>query len=173
VTRISLFERVADEDAFLSAWRAAGAALEGRGLLLRSRSDQAEYRFAAVTADDAPAPDLPGRAQTALYDPIVDDLPPDSQYECVWLNAYEVPPDEDDDFMAAWTSVRDTVKGQPGYIGSRLHRAREGDAAFRFINVAPWATVDAITAAVAQPAFAERATAIYHQAHPSLYDVVE
>jgi hypothetical protein len=65
--------------------------------------------------------------------------------------------------------VRDIVAGRPGYVGSRLHRSTDPEAVFRWINVAPWADLKRFTAAVATPAFAESATAIYHQAHPVLF----
>ena len=61
------------------------------------------------------------------------------------------------------------VTGATGYIGSRLHQAIDPDADFRFVNVAPWRSVDEFTAAVADPAFAQAARAIYHRAHPSLF----
>jgi heme-degrading monooxygenase HmoA len=170
VPRISFFEATGDEDGFLQAWRAARAPL--RATLLRSMSEHPEFRFAELAGDDAPRPELPGRVTSAGYVAAIDDLPDGRAFECVWVNAYEVPPEEEEAFMTAWTGVRDTVKGKPGYIGSRLHRAEDPDAAFRFVNVAPWETVDAFTAAVATPAFAGGATAIYHQAHPALFEVV-
>lgn len=168
--RISVFERVGDEDAFVAAWRARRAGPGGR--LLRSHSELAEFRFAEVLDDDAPPPDLPATARSAVYEPVVDDLPDGASFEVVWINPYEVAPEEDEAFMAAWTTVRDTVKGRHGYIGSRLHRALDPAATFRFVNIAPWSDLDSFTAAVASPAFAETATAIYHQAHPSLFVVV-
>jgi heme-degrading monooxygenase HmoA len=167
VPRISLFHGSTSDDGFAAGWRAARA---GSGAALyRSHADTSEFRWVELAPDDAPPPDLPGRAASAVYVPVVDDLPAGATGEVLWLNPYEVPPEEDEAFIAAWTGVRDKVVGRPGYIGSRLHRTDDPAAVYRFVNVAPWQDVDTFTAAVATPAFAEAATAIYHQAHPVLF----
>jgi heme-degrading monooxygenase HmoA len=139
--------------------------------LLRSHSPHADFRFAELAADTAPEPSLPARAHGAVYDPVVDDLEGGVDgHACVLVNPFEVPPDADEAFIAAWIGVRDRVVGRDGYVGSRLHRSRDPRARFRFVNVAPWRDVDAFTAAVADPGFAEAARAIYHRAHPSLFE---
>lgn len=165
-----MFETVGDEEGFLGAWRAIRS--RDGATLLRSHSPQAEFRFVEIAPDTAPPPELPARAHTAVYAPVVDDLHVEITHDCVWVNPYEVEPEHDAAFIAGWTATRDTVRGRPGYIGSRLHRALDPGARFRFVNVAPWGDLDTVTAAVATTAFAESATAIYHQAHPSLYAVL-
>jgi heme-degrading monooxygenase HmoA len=170
VPRISVFGGAANDPAFLQAWRERRAPLGAT--LLRSHAASAEFVWAELAPDDAPRPDLPGTAASAVYAPLVDDLPEGACGAVVWINLYEVPPEEDDTFVAGWTQARDTVAGRPGYIGSRLHRTDDPGATYRFVNVAPWADLDRLTAAVATPAFAESATAIYHQAHPALYEPI-
>ena len=162
-----MFQGVPDDDAFLQAWRESRASLGAR--LHRSHASSAEYPWAEIAPDDAPRPELGVTTFSALYAPRVDDLPPGGDGGVVWINLYEVPPEEDDDFEAGWTRVRDIVAGRPGYIGARLHRATEPDAVFRYVNVSPWRDLETFTSAIATSAFAQAATAIYHQAHPGLY----
>ena len=165
--RISVFQGVADHDAFLQAWREARASLGAQ--LHRAHASSAEYPWAEIAPDDAPRPDLGATTVSARYAPEVDDLPPGGTGEVVWINLYEVPPEEDAEFVTGWTRVRDIVAARPGYVGSRLHRATEPGATFRWVNIAPWRDLETFTAAVATQQFAEAATAIYHQAHPGLY----
>ena len=167
MARITLFEAPVDAGAFLAAWRAERADLGGR--LLASHSPHAEFRFAEIGPRRLPPPELPAAATSARYQALVDDLPDDARWDYVLVNPFEVPESDDDEFINAWTTVRNLVKGRPGYIGSRLHRAIDPDAPFRFVNVAPWQSVRDFTAAVADPAFARAARSIYHRAHPSLF----
>jgi heme-degrading monooxygenase HmoA len=171
VPRISLIEAPGDEAAFEAAWRRGRAPLGAR--LLRSHSAVASFRYVELAPDDAPRPDLPGRVHSAVYEVVVDDLPDGAPFEFVLVNPFEVEAADDDGFVADWTSVRDTVKGRPGYIGSHLHRAVDRGAEFRFLNVSPWAGVAEFTAAVADPVFAAAARLIYHAAHPSLYVAID
>jgi heme-degrading monooxygenase HmoA len=64
------------------------------------------------------------------------------------------------------------MQGLPNYLGTRLHQSLSPDAAFRFVNVAPWESPQAFQAAIQDPGFREAAAAIQHRAHPSLYQVV-
>jgi heme-degrading monooxygenase HmoA len=166
VSRITLFEAPEDEAAFVAAWRAGD---RPGARLLRSHSEGADHRFAELAPTDVPAPRLPARAASARYQVVRDDLPVNTPFDLVFINPYEVPPAEDEAFIAEWTSVRNLVKGRPGYVGSHLNRSIDDDAEFRFVNVSPWASVSAFTAAVTDPAFAQAARTIYHRAHPSLY----
>jgi heme-degrading monooxygenase HmoA len=167
---ITLFEAARQGPALEAAWRASRAP----GLLLRARSDQAEFSHVEVVPDDrGPAEDLPGdRCHSARYERSVDDLADDRLGGCVLVNAFEVPEGDDAEFVALWTATRDTVRPLDGYIGSRLHRAVDAAAEFRFVNVAPWRDVDAFTAAVASLPFLRASREIYHRAHPSLFDVL-
>jgi heme-degrading monooxygenase HmoA len=167
VPRISVFRGVADDDAFERAWRETRAPLGAR--LYRAHASSAEFPWAEIAPGDPPRPDLPAATVSAVYEAVIDDLPPDATGEVVWINVYELPPEEDESFVAGWTRVRDIVAVRPGYVGSRLHRAIDPGATFRWVNVAPWSDLEEFTAAVATPAFAEAATAIYHQAHPGLF----
>jgi hypothetical protein len=57
-----------------------------------------------------------------------------SSQPLVLINAFEVPPDADDDFIRGWEAARDYLQTQPGYVGTALHRAVSPDADFRFIK---------------------------------------
>ena len=171
MARISLIEPPDDEAAFLASWREERASLGAR--LLRSHSPNADFRFAELAPRQADPPAVAARVVSSRYQTVVDDLPPRADFTYALVNPFEVPEAEDDVFIPAWTGVRNLVKGRPGYVGSRLHRSLDPGARYRFINVAPWASVEAFTSAVADPAFARAARAIYHRAHPSLFVVLE
>ena len=170
VARITLFEAPEDADAFVAAWREQRTGTGAR--LLASHSPFADFRFAEVGSRHLAAPALPAVAHSARYQAVVDDLPDDAPWVYVLVNPFEVPEADDAEFVRTWTTVRNLVKGRTGYVGSRLHQAIDPGAGFRFVNVAPWRSVDDFTAAVADPAFARAARAIYHRAHPSLFVAV-
>ena len=39
------------------------------------------------------------------------------------INAFEVPPGDAENFIAAWEKTRDYLQTQPGYIDTALHQA--------------------------------------------------
>ena len=90
------------------------------------------------------------------------------------INCFEVPPDREEEFWGRWKEVNAYMQTKPGYLGHELHRALAPDAAFRFVNVAQWASAEHFHAAhdtgfralVDQPVW----SAFQH--HPVLYEVV-
>jgi len=88
----------------------------------------------------------------------------------ILINAFEVPPGEDEAFLAGWERQRDLLRDQDGYISTRLHRSLSPDADFRFVNVAQWSSAEAFRAAVGRPEF--RAGGFPYTAHPALFEVV-
>jgi len=90
----------------------------------------------------------------------------------VLINAFEVPLDGDDAFLAAWEGTRQFLPSQPGYLATRLHRSISPQADFRFVNIGRYESPQAFQAAVGQPGFRRAAASIQHRAHPSLYEVV-
>ena len=54
------------------------------------------------------------------------------------INAFEVPADEADRFIAAWEKARDYLATQPGYVDTALHQAVGPEAEFQFVNIARW-----------------------------------
>jgi heme-degrading monooxygenase HmoA len=85
------------------------------------------------------------------------------------INAFEVPPQADEPFIAGWERARDFLAGKRGFAATALHRALRPDADFRFVNVAHVESPDAWREAISDPAFP--GGQMPFRAHPSLYDV--
>jgi len=91
----------------------------------------------------------------------------------VLINAFEVPGDQAEQFIAAWEKTRDYLQSQPGYIDTTLHQAVTPEADFQFVNVARWETAEAFLAATQSQGFRESAIGLVgYRPHPSLYRVV-
>jgi heme oxygenase (mycobilin-producing) len=192
VVLINLFEVPAEADeGFVAAWERARDFLQGQEgyrstALHRSLGPDATFRFVNVAEWASPAafqaatgqPRFPGRdmpfpAHPGLYRVVAEDQPPtDAPGGVVLINAFEVPPDGDDAFLAAWEQIRQFLRTQPGYLATRLHRSLSADADFRFVNVGRYQSPQAFQAAVQQHGFRQAAAAIQHRAHPALYEVV-
>ena len=86
------------------------------------------------------------------------------------INAFEVPPEADEPFIAGWERARDFLATRDGFSRTALHRALRPDADFRFVNVAQVESVQAWRDAIADPGFP--GGRMPFTAHPSLYDVV-
>jgi heme-degrading monooxygenase HmoA len=91
----------------------------------------------------------------------------------VLINAFEVPGEEAEQFIAAWEKTRDYLATQPGYVGTALHQAVTPGAEFEFVNVAHWQTAQDFQAAIQSPGFRETAAGLAgYRPHPALYQVV-
>ena len=92
-------------------------------MLHRSLSPDAEVRFvnvaewaspaafqAATAQPDFPGSDMPFPAHPGLYQVVREDQPPaEDPGGVVLINAFEVPPDGDDAFLASWEAVREVL----------------------------------------------------------------
>ena len=88
----------------------------------------------------------------------------------VMINAFEVPGDEAERFIAAWAKTRDYLATQPGYVDTALHRAITPGADFQFVNVARWQTAQDFQAAIQSPGFRESAAGMAgYRPHPALH----
>ena len=192
VVLINLFEvpTGADEQ-FIAAWEHARDFLAGQDgyrstELHQSLGPDAEFRFVNVAEWGLPGR-LPGSHHqarlprpghalprpSALYQLVTEDPPPTGDPAgVVLINAFEVPLDGDDAFLAAWERTRVFLRDQPGYLATRLHRSLSPQADFRFVNIGRYQSPQAFQAAVGQPGFREAAATIRHRAHPSLYQIV-
>jgi heme-degrading monooxygenase HmoA len=130
--------------------------------------------FQTATAQpDFPGRDLPFPAHPGLYRVVAEDPPlGEDPGGVVLINAFEVPPDSDDAFLAAWEQTRVFLRDQPGYLATRLHRSLSPEVDFRFVNLGRYTSPQAFQAATGQPGFRQAAAAIGHRAHPGLYEVV-
>ena len=91
----------------------------------------------------------------------------------ILINAFEVPADGADSFIAAWLKTRDYLRSQPGYLEAVLHQALSPDAEFQFLNVARWQTADDFVTAMQSPGFQEAAARLADsRSHPALYRIV-
>ena len=90
--------------------------------------------------------------------------------DVVLVNAFEVPPDRDRDFVSRWETARDFLERRDGYVDTALHRSVAPDAEFRFVNVARWRSPGDFQAAISARGFPGRQ--IPYASHPSLYHVV-
>ena len=91
----------------------------------------------------------------------------------VLINAFEVPTEEAEQFIAAWEKTRDYLKSQPGHIDTALHQAVAPGADFQFVNIAHWRTAEEFLAATQSPGFLQSAVGLAgYPLHPSLYRVV-
>ena len=88
----------------------------------------------------------------------------------ILINAFEVPPEADEPFIAGWERARDFLATKRGFSATALHRALRPDADFRFVNVARVESPDAWREAISDPAFP--GGQMPFKAHPSLYEVV-
>jgi heme-degrading monooxygenase HmoA len=60
-----------------------------------------------------------------------------------FINLFEVPVGQDEQFLAFWRSVNVYMQAKPGYLGHRLHRALADDARYRYVNYVEWDSVEA------------------------------
>jgi heme-degrading monooxygenase HmoA len=109
-------------------------------------------------------------AHPALYDVVHEDGAPAGSGGAVLINPFAVPAGQDEEFVAGWRRARDALAGQPGYLGTRLHRSA-GPADFRFVNLARWSSPLMFARAIGRPEFQATAQMPF-ASHPALYTVV-
>ncbi len=90
----------------------------------------------------------------------------------VLINAFEVPPGQDETFLQGWEAARDFMQRQHGYVATRLHQSLDPTARFRFINVAEWQSPADFQTALNHPEFVALRQAIPFAHYPSVYQVV-
>ncbi|MGW2635185.1 antibiotic biosynthesis monooxygenase family protein [Streptomyces chattanoogensis] len=110
-----------------------------------------------MTTDSQPA-NLPGTAVT-------------------FINIFEISAEHLDAFIAQWEQRATLMSNKPGFIDSRLHRARSTETRFQLVNVAHWESREAWEAATADPEFGNRTRAAQDDpqtqitSSPGLYDI--
>ena len=91
-----------------------------------------------------------------------------------FLNNFEVPAGQEEEFVRLWRQVNNYMVTKPGYLGHQLHRSLADTARFRFVNYVSWESAqhwreahdDGFRALVAQPEWAPFSST------PALYEVV-
>jgi heme oxygenase (mycobilin-producing) len=86
------------------------------------------------------------------------------------ISAFEVPPDADAAFIAAWEQARDLLSQREGAALPALHRALRPDAEFRFVNIARVESPKAWRQAIGDAELP--GGTIRFKAHSGLYEVV-
>jgi heme oxygenase (mycobilin-producing) len=92
----------------------------------------------------------------------------------ILINAFEVPDDKQEEALAFWERVADSMRKQPGFISTRSHRAIVPWARFHLINIAEWQTAGHFEAAINSEEF-KNLTDPYNEVfphYPGLYEVV-
>jgi heme-degrading monooxygenase HmoA len=190
VTLINAFEVPPEADEpFIAGWERARDFLAGRDgfsatALHRAWRADADFRFVNVARVESPDvwrqaiadPDFPGgkmpfAAHPGLYEVVHEEGAPDGREGVILINAFEVPADADEPFLAGWHRARELLTAQPGHLGTRLHRS-VGPADFRFLNIARWSSPLAFSKAVGRPEFERVAAAMPFASHPALYEVI-
>jgi heme-degrading monooxygenase HmoA len=191
VILISAFEVTPDaDDAFIVGWEQARELLASKGgcvagALHRAWRGDAEFRFVDVARLESPRAGKEAVADPALwrgamsfrahpgwYEVIYEDGAPDGREGVVVINAFEVPANEDERFLAAWERARSTLTQRPGYLGTRLHRSLAAQTDFRFVDIARWSSPLAYSKATQRPEVQAAAEAMAYRSHPSLYQVI-
>ena len=114
---------------------------------------------------------MPFTAHPSLYEVVREDGEPEGGGGVVLINPFEVPPGEDERFLAGWERAREAMAARPGYLGTRLHRSL-APTDFRFVNVARWSSPLMFARALQEPEVQQAAAAVDFRSHPALYEVV-
>ncbi|WP_309064107.1 antibiotic biosynthesis monooxygenase family protein [Streptomyces sp.] len=94
-----------------------------------------------------------------------------------FINIFEMSAEHLDAFIVQWEQRAALMRAKPGFIDSRLHRARSSDTRFQLVNVAHWESREAWEAATADPEFRGRTQAAQEDpqmritSNRGLYDV--
>ncbi|QKW54420.1 antibiotic biosynthesis monooxygenase [Streptomyces buecherae] len=94
-----------------------------------------------------------------------------------FINVFEIDAEHLDGFLAHWQERAALMSTKPGFLDSRLHRARSSETRFQLVNVSHWASEEEYAAAGADPEFQRRTKAASESAqapvvpNPGLYDV--
>ncbi|MFD3645004.1 antibiotic biosynthesis monooxygenase family protein [Streptomyces cyaneofuscatus] len=95
-----------------------------------------------------------------------------------FINVFEIAADELDACVGKWEERARLMRDKPGFIDSRMHRARSTDSRFQLVNVSHWESQEAWEAATADPEFSSRTRAAREETrqpitpNPAVYDVV-
>ncbi|MFF6888509.1 antibiotic biosynthesis monooxygenase family protein [Streptomyces sp. NPDC012421] len=76
-----------------------------------------------------------------------------------FINIFEVSVEHLDSFIAQWEQRAALLRTKPGFLDSRLHRARSSATRFQLVNVSHWQSREAWEAATADPEFRKRTRA--------------
>ncbi|MGP3976587.1 antibiotic biosynthesis monooxygenase family protein [Streptomyces sp. 8N114] len=102
----------------------------------------------------------------------------DDQPFVTFINIFEVAAEDADAVAAKWRERAAVMSTKPGFLDSRLHKARSAQGRFQLVNVAHWESQEAWEAASTDMDFASRAQAAQQatdtplRPNTGLYDIV-
>jgi heme-degrading monooxygenase HmoA len=103
-------------------------------------------------------------------------IEPTSTNAICYVNAFEVPPEKVDLFLALWRDRAEFFSRQPGFLSLRLLCAQSASVPFQAVIVADWTSVDALQATAVQEGFQESARHAIEElgviAYPGIYRIV-
>jgi len=154
--------------AFLAGWDAAADAVLHRALL-----SDAAFRFVAVAAGggDAVGASLPDPTHAADYDLVHEDGRPDVRGGVVAIGAFDVPEEDDVEFLGAWRRLCEALALRHGYLGAGLYRGA-GAAVLGVVEVARWSSPLMAARARREEAVLAATAAMPWSARSALYEVV-
>ncbi len=91
------------------------------------------------------------------------------------MNSFVVPEGRDEAFLELWMQTSEYFRAQPGFLSLRLHRAVTPGTAYRYVNIARWASDADYRAPHGTPEFRRLVTQEAWREFPSspvLYEVV-
>jgi len=101
--------------------------------------------------------------------------PASAESPVVLINIFQVAPEQEEAFVAAWKEAHQHLMQQDGYVSTKLHESLQADARFRFVNVAQWKSAQQYQAAMGSEAFrqlAQRGRATLKETTKELYRVI-
>jgi heme-degrading monooxygenase HmoA len=88
------------------------------------------------------------------------------------INCFVVTPEQDEEFLQLWRQADELIRTSGGYIRTRLHKALQPDAHFRYVNVAEIGAVETWRSVVSGEEFRGlSARMAKFQPSPALYEV--
>ncbi|MFE0098974.1 antibiotic biosynthesis monooxygenase family protein [Streptomyces sp. NPDC059009] len=94
-----------------------------------------------------------------------------------FINVFDIAADQLDAFIVQWERRAALMSAKPGFLDSRLHRARSSQTRFQLVNVSHWESQEAWEAGTADSEFRARTHAARTDPHtpvtssPGLYDI--
>ena len=82
------------------------------------------------------------------------------------INCFEVPDDQDEQFLDLWSRADELLRSQGGYLTTRLHKALMPGSRYRYINIAELDSVETWQAVITSPEF-EAITGQMQQYNPA------
>lgn len=93
----------------------------------------------------------------------------------ITINPFEVPKGKEKEALAMWEKFAAYFHKQPGYIGTKLHRALGSEVKFHLVSISEWESAEHFMAALNSPELQKIAKSAPKDilSYPGLYEVLE